>query len=196
MRGIRHHQKIQSPESFVILYEPLALIRHSGEYRNPDIVDIVSSAEGKTIPSGYVKQIQPLEKGVVKSILVKEGQLVQQGQPLIELDRTLTAADQAKLTKDLAYLDQTIRRQELFVKLLANPDQAVDIPKLRAAFHKSISPSPYPSPASGGGDPNSVYSASYKITSGSPDSHSSSKSASGASAPSSANPLSPPGGEG
>ena len=134
MRGIRHHQKIQSPESFVILYEPLALIRHSGEYRNPDIVDIVSSAEGKTIPSGYVKQIQPLEKGVVKSILVKEGQLVQQGQPLIELGRTLTAADQAKLTKDLAYLDQTIRRQELFVKLLANPDQAANIPKLRASF--------------------------------------------------------------
>ncbi|HQP30057.1 MAG TPA: HlyD family type I secretion periplasmic adaptor subunit, partial [Deltaproteobacteria bacterium] len=97
-------------------------------------VDIVSSAEGKTIPSGYVKQIQPLEKGVVKSILVKEGQLVQQGQPLIELDRTLTAADQAKLTKDLAYLDQTIRRQELFVKLLANPDQAANIPKLRASF--------------------------------------------------------------
>lgn len=97
-------------------------------------VDIVCSAEGKTIPSGYVKQIQPLEKGVVKAILVKEGQLVQQGQPLIELDRTLTAADQTKLTKDLAYLDQTIRRQELFVKLLANPDQAADIRKLRTAF--------------------------------------------------------------
>jgi len=117
-------------------------------------VDIVCIAEGKTIPSGYVKQIQPLEKGVVKAILVKEGQLVQQGQPLIELDRTLTAADQTKLSKDLAYLDQTIRRQELFVKLLANPDQAADIRKLRTAFTQSTSPSPYPSPASGGGDQN------------------------------------------
>ena len=97
-------------------------------------VDIVSSAEGKTIPSGYVKQIQPLEKGVVKTIFVKEGQVVKQGDPLIELDRTLTSADQTKMTEELASQEQTIRRQELFVKLLATPEQGADIKKLRATF--------------------------------------------------------------
>jgi len=157
-------------------------------------VDIVCIAEGKTIPSGYVKQIQPLEKGVVKAILVKEGQLVQQGQPLIELDRTLTAADQTKLSKDLAYLDQTIRRQELFVKLLANPDQAADIRKLRTAFTQSTSPSPYPSPASGGGDQNLHPSALNNTNAGSPgalqtDKHNISMIAS---SPSSSNSLSTP----
>lgn len=42
-------------------------------------VNIVASAEGKIIPSSRVKQIQPLEKAVVKRILVSEGQRVEAG---------------------------------------------------------------------------------------------------------------------
>lgn len=64
-------------------------------------VNIVASAEGKIIPSSRVKQIQPLEKGVVKAIHVSEGQRVEKGQPLIELDSTLTGADKARLTGEL-----------------------------------------------------------------------------------------------
>lgn|SRR3990167_738523 len=64
-------------------------------------VDIVAVAEGKIIPSSQVKQIQPLEKGVIKQILVQEGDRVKAGDPLVELDRTLTAADQQRLEQDL-----------------------------------------------------------------------------------------------
>lgn len=64
-------------------------------------VNIVASAEGKIIPSSRVKQIQPLEKGVIKHIYVTEGEHVTQGQPLIELDSTLTEADKARLTNEL-----------------------------------------------------------------------------------------------
>ena len=64
-------------------------------------VNIVASAEGKIIPSSRVKQIQPLEKGVVKAILVSEGGYVDQGQALIELDSTLTAADKNRLQSEL-----------------------------------------------------------------------------------------------
>lgn len=64
-------------------------------------VNIVASAEGKIIPSSRVKQIQPLEKGVVKTILVAEGDYVTQGQALIELDTTLTAADKNRLQSEL-----------------------------------------------------------------------------------------------
>jgi hemolysin D len=67
-------------------------------------VDIVGVAQGKIVPSGRVKIIQPLETGVVRSILVHEGELVQQGQPLIELDATLTGADQQSiLAQQLAF---------------------------------------------------------------------------------------------
>ena len=64
-------------------------------------VNIVASAEGKIIPSSRVKQIQPLEKGVIKAILVNEGDTVTRGQPLIELDTTLTNADKNRLQKEL-----------------------------------------------------------------------------------------------
>ncbi|MPY23277.1 HlyD family type I secretion periplasmic adaptor subunit [Shewanella sp. YLB-07] len=64
-------------------------------------VNIVASAEGKIIPSSKVKLIQPLEKSVVKNILVREGQYVHKGQPLIELDSTLTTADEKRLSGEL-----------------------------------------------------------------------------------------------
>ncbi|MES2675303.1 MAG: HlyD family type I secretion periplasmic adaptor subunit [Pseudomonadota bacterium] len=64
-------------------------------------VDIVASAEGKIIPSGRVKIVQPLAKGFVKAIYVKEGQYVKQGEVLVELDRTSTAADQSRMEKEL-----------------------------------------------------------------------------------------------
>jgi len=59
---------------------------------------------------------------------------VNQGDALIELDRTLTGADQAKYTKELAFINGTIKRQELFVKLLSYPGRAVDSAGLQAAL--------------------------------------------------------------
>ena len=86
-------------------------------------VNIVAVAEGRIIPSGQVKQIQPSEKGVVKTLYVKEGQMVEQGQPLIELDQTLTLADQQRLSKELAFTEASIRRQQALAALLASPGQ-------------------------------------------------------------------------
>jgi len=62
-------------------------------------VDIVSVAMGKIVPSSRVKIIQPLETGVVRAIYVKEGDKVNAGDVLVELDPTLTDADQMQ-TKD------------------------------------------------------------------------------------------------
>ena len=42
-----------------------------------------------------------MEKGVVKALLVSEGEYVKQGQPLIELDTTLTQADKKRLKSEL-----------------------------------------------------------------------------------------------
>src|SRR6185437_95597 len=55
-------------------------------------VSIVATAPGKFIPDGRLKQIQPLESSIVRSIDVTEGQRVRKGQLLIELDPTLSAA--------------------------------------------------------------------------------------------------------
>ena len=36
-------------------------------------LDIVAVADGKLVPSSYLKIVQPSEQGIVKEILVKEG---------------------------------------------------------------------------------------------------------------------------
>ena len=64
-------------------------------------VDIVASASGKVVPSGRVKLIQPLETGVIRAIHVQDGQSVKSGDVLIELDPTMTVAEQEHIKSDL-----------------------------------------------------------------------------------------------
>ncbi len=56
-------------------------------------VEEIASASGQVIPSGYVQAVQHLEGGIVKEIIVHEGDLVEKGQPLIRLDNTSAGAD-------------------------------------------------------------------------------------------------------
>lgn len=63
-------------------------------------IDVVVSAQGRIIPSGKSKVIQPLESGVVRAISVRDGQMVKAGDILIELDPTSTSADSDRLQRD------------------------------------------------------------------------------------------------
>ncbi len=49
-------------------------------------IDVVVTARGKFIPSGNVKTIQATYNGIIKDILVKEGDIVKKGQLLIKAD--------------------------------------------------------------------------------------------------------------
>ena len=63
-------------------------------------VEIVGVAPGKIVPSGRVKTIQPIETARVTAIHVAEGDRVDEGAVLIELESTDTAADLARLTQE------------------------------------------------------------------------------------------------
>lgn len=63
-------------------------------------MDIVVSAQGKVIPAGKSKVIQPLEPGVVRAVHVRDGQSVHAGEVLIELDPTSTGADRDRLQRE------------------------------------------------------------------------------------------------
>lgn len=63
-------------------------------------VDIVATAQGKIIPGGRDKIIQPLEIGVVRKIYVHEGQHVEKGDLLVELDATASGADEARMRRE------------------------------------------------------------------------------------------------
>jgi hemolysin D len=83
-------------------------------------VDIVASASGKIVPSGRVKLIQPFETGVVRAIHIRDGQSVKAGDVLIELDPTMTAAEQGHIRSDLIAAQLDIAR--LRAALSDNPE--------------------------------------------------------------------------
>jgi hemolysin D len=64
-------------------------------------VDIVAVAQGRVIVAERTKLIQPLERSVVKRILVKDGDTVAEGQALVELDPTSASADKASIQEQL-----------------------------------------------------------------------------------------------
>jgi len=86
-------------------------------------IDIVAVAQGKVIPSEYIKHIQPLEAGVIEYIHVKEGLYVNKGEPLITLDTTQTQADLARLMHEVLEREATIERLRAFEWWLASLNQ-------------------------------------------------------------------------
>lgn len=82
-------------------------------------IDVVATAVGKIIPNDRTKVIQPMETAVVKSIHVRDGQMVQLGQVLIELDTTSTAADSGRLRNEaLTARLEAARAQAMLVALV------------------------------------------------------------------------------
>ena len=53
---------------------------------------VVTKASGKIVSSSHIQTVNNLEGGIVKEILVREDQVVQQGQVLIRLDTTIAKA--------------------------------------------------------------------------------------------------------
>lgn len=83
-------------------------------------VDIVAVAPGRIIVGERTKLIQPLEASVVKAVLVKDGERVQAGQVLVELDPTMATADKASVQELLASAVSEELRSAALLQALAN----------------------------------------------------------------------------
>ncbi|RWY36405.1 HlyD family efflux transporter periplasmic adaptor subunit [Falsigemmobacter intermedius] len=55
-------------------------------------IDEVTRGEGRVIPLSRLQRIQSLEGGILETMLVQEGDIVEAGQPLLQLDDTRFAA--------------------------------------------------------------------------------------------------------
>jgi hemolysin D len=73
-------------------------------------VDVVAVAQGKLVPQSYLKIVQPAEAGIVKDILVKEGDTVAQGQILMRMDAKLQESDTKMVEADLKQRQLQLRR--------------------------------------------------------------------------------------
>jgi membrane fusion protein, adhesin transport system len=79
----------------------------------------VTKGTGKIISSTHIQTISNLEGGIVKEILVKDDQIVQQGQVLLRLDPTIT---QAKFSQDIENYYRFLATSERLRAQIANLD--------------------------------------------------------------------------
>jgi hemolysin D len=86
-------------------------------------VDIVAVAPGRIIVSDRTKVIQPLEASVVRKVLVKDGDRVQAGQVLVELDTTIATADKTAVQDQLSAAASEVMRTGILLQLLSNQKQ-------------------------------------------------------------------------
>ncbi|MFH7524448.1 HlyD family type I secretion periplasmic adaptor subunit [Aeromonas enteropelogenes] len=73
-------------------------------------LDEVTVGQGKVIPSRQLQVVQNLEGGIVKEIFVKEGDIVEKGQPLLRIDDTRFRSDFREREKELVTLKGDVAR--------------------------------------------------------------------------------------
>ena len=75
-------------------------------------VDVIIAARGALVPEGNVRPVQAVGGGAVQAVLVREGEAVERGQPLVQLDGAALRLRLGKLREELA-ADQQQQRQLL-----------------------------------------------------------------------------------
>lgn len=97
-------------------------------------LDQVTRAPGQVIPSGHVQVVQSIDGGTISEILIKEGDVVAAGQPLVRLDKVRIQAAVDEAEGKVASLRTTMVRinAELFGKGLIFPESVKKFPDLMA----------------------------------------------------------------
>lgn len=98
-------------------------------------VDMVSRSEGRVVPDGKEQVIASLDSGLLRELLVKEGQQVEAGQELVRLDPTRVEAQQNEgQLRELAMTAQAARLQaEAYGTPLKFPESLKSVPELTSA---------------------------------------------------------------
>ncbi|WP_429195201.1 HlyD family type I secretion periplasmic adaptor subunit [Aeromonas veronii] len=84
-------------------------------------IDIVAVADGKLVPESYLKIVQPSEPGIIKEILVHEGETVSAGQVLMRMDAMISDADLSATTT--AYERKRLQLERIDAEITNNPFQ-------------------------------------------------------------------------
>ena len=113
---LRAQHENAAPLPRVVLYIALALFAVMLGWACFGRLDIIAVAQGKLIPGNYVKIVQPVDSGVVRDILVKDGQEVKAGQVLMRMDSQVSDADSTTVGNDLHLRVLQLRRIQAELK--------------------------------------------------------------------------------
>ncbi len=92
-----------------LLYIIIAFILVAFAWASIVRVDLVAVANGTVIPQGNIKPIQPASSGVVQNVFVKEGDRVEVGDALIQLDAAEMRTRLFKLRQELEVSQSQLR---------------------------------------------------------------------------------------
>ncbi|HEY8509939.1 MAG TPA: biotin/lipoyl-binding protein, partial [Steroidobacteraceae bacterium] len=103
-------------------------------------LDEVTRGQGKVIPSQQLQVVQSLEGGIVRQIFVSEGDVVQAGQPLMELDPTIHRSQYEQVLQQYyAQLAQAHRLEaEASDRKLQMPQELLEKAPVQAAAETSL----------------------------------------------------------
>jgi hemolysin D len=119
-----------SPLPRYVLWSVVLFMSALGAWAAIGRLDTVAVAEGRLVPRSQLKIVQPAEGGVLREILVAEGERVRATQVLARMDGSLTQADTTALEADLALRRLQLRRIEAELhggKLVRLPEEPVSL---------------------------------------------------------------------
>jgi adhesin transport system membrane fusion protein len=130
------------PRSTWVAWSLFALLAVFVTWASMFHLDEVTTGTGKVIPSSHEQVIQSLEGGIIHKLLVREGDIVEQGQQLAQLDRTKTEStvleSESRLNAALATaarLNAEVNDSELVFPFELDDD--VELVKQETALYQS-----------------------------------------------------------
>lgn len=99
-----------SPLPRFVLWCVLALVGALAVWASVGKLDVVAVAEGRLVPKSQLRIVQPSEGGVMRELLVKEGERVREGQVLARMDVRAAEADAATAQNEAALKRLQLRR--------------------------------------------------------------------------------------
>jgi len=107
---LRLQHQAPSPLPRAILWSLLALLFSLLLWAIIGRLDIVAVANGKLVPQSSLKIVQPSEAGIIKEILVGEGDVVREGQVVARMDAVFSDADRRSVENELKLKELQLRR--------------------------------------------------------------------------------------
>src|SRR6185369_10841489 len=103
-------EEAPSPMPRLILWVVITLVGALVVWSSVGKLDVVAVAEGRLVPKSQLRIVQPAEGGVMRELLVREGERVRAGQVLARMDVRAAEADAATAQNEIAIRRLQLRR--------------------------------------------------------------------------------------